>query len=106
MYITRFTSKIFLAAVVLWLPNVTFGAELKLWCQQPATQWNQSLPVGKPASAQPAVARIEKDTVMVASPEVKAPVAARYAWDFNPDCNLFNGAGLPASPFRTDASMD
>jgi len=39
-------SKIFLAAVVLWLPNVTFGAELKLWYQQPATQWNQSLPVG------------------------------------------------------------
>jgi hypothetical protein len=50
----------------------------------------------------PAVARIEKDTVVVTSPEVKAPVAARYAWDFNPDGNLFNGAGLPASPFLTD----
>jgi len=30
-------------------------------------------------------------------------VAVRYAWEINPDgCNLFNAAGLPASPFRTD----
>ena len=47
-------------------------------------------------------ARIEGDKVIVSSPEVKAPKAARYAWAANPDCNLFNGAGLPASPFRTD----
>lgn len=26
----------------------------------------------------------------------------RYAWEMNPDCNLINKAGLPASPFRTD----
>jgi len=25
-----------------------------------------------------------------------------YAWAADPACNLFNGAGLPASPFRTD----
>lgn len=30
------------------------------------------------------------------------PVAVRYAWEGNPVCNLYNGAGLPASPFRTD----
>jgi hypothetical protein len=24
------------------------------------------------------------------------------AWDGNPTCNLYNGADLPASPFRTD----
>ncbi len=29
-------------------------------------------------------------------------VAVRYAWANNPECNLYNGAGLPASPFRTD----
>jgi sialate O-acetylesterase len=29
-------------------------------------------------------------------------VAARYAWADNPLCNLYNQAGLPASPFRTD----
>ncbi|MBI5820863.1 MAG: sialate O-acetylesterase [Verrucomicrobia bacterium] len=50
----------------------------------------------------PATARIEGDKVIVSSPDVPKPVAARYAWLDNPDCNLFNGAGLPASPFRTD----
>jgi sialate O-acetylesterase len=29
-------------------------------------------------------------------------VAVRYAWAPNPKCNLYNSAGLPASPFRTD----
>ncbi len=47
-------------------------------------------------------ARIEGKKVIVSSPEVKSPAAVRYAWAANPDCNLFNGAGLPASPFRTD----
>ena len=47
-------------------------------------------------------ARIDGKKVIVSSPEVKSPKAARYAWAANPDCNLFNGAGLPASPFRTD----
>ena len=43
------------------------------------------------------------DTVVVSSANVANPVAVRYAWDINPDgCNLFNAAGLPASPFRTD----
>ena len=50
-----------------------------------------------------AVARIEGETVVVTSPEVPAPVAVRYAWAENPDGNLINGAGLPASTFRTDA---
>ncbi len=50
----------------------------------------------------PARARIVGETVVVSSPEVNAPVAARYAWENWPTCNLFNGAGLPASPFRTD----
>ncbi len=50
----------------------------------------------------PAAARIVGDTVVVSSPQVSAPVAARYAWENWPTCNLTNGAGLPASPFRTD----
>jgi len=50
-----------------------------------------------------AKARIAGEQVVVSSPEVKTPVAVRYAWADNPDCNLYNGAGLPASPFRTDA---
>jgi sialate O-acetylesterase len=45
---------------------------------------------------------IEGNKVTVSSPEVKFPVAVRYAWADNPVCNLYDGAGLPASPFRTD----
>jgi sialate O-acetylesterase len=49
-----------------------------------------------------AEAKIDGATVRVSSPEVTAPVAVRYAWAGNPDCNLINNNGLPASPFRTD----
>jgi sialate O-acetylesterase len=47
-------------------------------------------------------ARIEGDTVIVSSPSVPHPVEVRYAWQSNPAATLFNGAGLPAAPFRTD----
>lgn len=47
-------------------------------------------------------ARIEGNEVIVSSEEAIQPVAVRYAWDDNPECNLYNSAGLPASPFRTD----
>ena len=41
-------------------------------------------------------------TVVVWSDEVKEPAAVRYAWSSNPVANLYNAAGLPAAPFRTD----
>ncbi|MFZ4693810.1 MAG: sialate O-acetylesterase, partial [Verrucomicrobiia bacterium] len=47
-------------------------------------------------------ARIEGDTVVVSSPQVKQPVAVRYGWAGNPEVSLYNRAGLPASPFRSD----
>ena len=50
----------------------------------------------------PARATIEGETVVVSSPGVTEPIAVRYAWADVPDANLFNGAELPASPFRTD----
>ncbi len=50
-----------------------------------------------------AKARIEGNTIVVWSEKVPQPVAVRYAWANNPVCNLYNAAGLPASPFRTDA---
>jgi sialate O-acetylesterase len=49
-----------------------------------------------------AEAEIQGEDVVVSSPEVAKPVAVRYAWDDDPECNLVNSAGLPASPFRTD----
>ena len=47
----------------------------------------------------------EKDgeTVVVYTDKVSNPVSVRYAWAANPVCNLYNKAGLPASPFRTDS---
>lgn len=50
----------------------------------------------------PAQAVIEGDTIVVWSDQVPEPVAVRYAWAPNPDGNLQNREGLPASPFRTD----
>ncbi|MBI4556854.1 MAG: sialate O-acetylesterase [Candidatus Hydrogenedentes bacterium] len=47
-------------------------------------------------------AEIRKNSVVVWSDAVAKPTAVRYAWADNPECNLYNGAGLPASPFRTD----
>jgi sialate O-acetylesterase len=49
-----------------------------------------------------AEARIEGDSVVVSSPSVPHPLEVRYAWQSNPPATLFNGAGLPAGPFRTD----
>lgn len=47
-------------------------------------------------------AHIEGDTIIVSSPDVLNPKEVRYAWQSNPAATLFNGAGLPAAPFRTD----
>ena len=49
-----------------------------------------------------AEAEIDGDHVLVSSPQIKEPVAVRYAWADNPEASLVNAAGLPASPFRTD----
>ncbi|MFC1498073.1 sialate O-acetylesterase, partial [Verrucomicrobiota bacterium] len=52
----------------------------------------------------PAEARIVGKTVELSSKEVDVPRYVRYAWLDNPEecCNLYNGAGFPAVPFRTD----
>ena len=48
-------------------------------------------------------AKIEGDKVVLTSKEVKEPVAARYLFTMNTDHGtLYNGANLPAAPFRTD----
>jgi sialate O-acetylesterase len=50
----------------------------------------------------PAAARLEGEALEVSSPAVPNPVALRYAWRSAPTPEIFNGAGLPAGPFRTD----
>ena len=50
----------------------------------------------------PAQAKIVGDTILVSAPGLSRPAAVRYGWANVPTGNLFNRAGLPASPFRTD----
>jgi sialate O-acetylesterase len=45
---------------------------------------------------------IDGNTVLLRAAAVADPVAVRYAWADNPECSLYNAAGLPAVPFRTD----
>jgi sialate O-acetylesterase len=48
-------------------------------------------------------AKIDNDMVIVSAKDVTDPQAVRYDWGNNPDGNLYNQAGLPATPFRTDS---
>ncbi len=50
----------------------------------------------------PATAKIEGDSLVVSAADVSSPVAVRYGWRNNPALNLYNGADLPAFPFRSD----
>ncbi|MCA9126713.1 MAG: sialate O-acetylesterase [Planctomycetales bacterium] len=49
-------------------------------------------------------AKIIRETgqIEVSSSQVAEPVAVRYAWADNPVCNMYDGATLPLTPFRTD----
>lgn len=49
-----------------------------------------------------ATAQIRNNEIIVSSDKVTNPVAVRYAWSDNPDCNLINAEGFPVVPFRTD----
>jgi sialate O-acetylesterase len=49
----------------------------------------------------PATAKIDGETIVASSPSVPEPVSMRYGWANSPQCNLFNGEGLPASPFTS-----
>ena len=49
----------------------------------------------------PATARIEGETIIATSPAVPEPKFVRYGWANSPQCDLFNGEGLPASPFTS-----
>jgi sialate O-acetylesterase len=58
---------------------------------------------GKDKQFVPAFAvTVGRDKIKVFSPKVKEPFAVRYGWHNFPEGNLWNKAGLPASPFRTD----
>ena len=50
-----------------------------------------------------ATPQINGNTITLSSADVPTPVYARFGWSDNPRANLYNAAGLPASPFRTDS---
>ena len=58
---------------------------------------------GADKNFRPATAEIRGDTVVVSADGVTHPAAVRYAWANVPEGNLFNKAGLPATPFRTNS---
>jgi sialate O-acetylesterase len=49
----------------------------------------------------PGKARVQGTEVIIWNEDVSAPIAVRYAWAEVAPVTLWNGAGLPASPFRT-----
>jgi sialate O-acetylesterase len=57
---------------------------------------------GRDGKYVPATATIDGNTVVATSPDVPAPVYVRYGWANSPQCDLFNGEGLPASPFISE----
>ncbi|UOR05958.1 sialate O-acetylesterase [Hymenobacter aerilatus] len=46
--------------------------------------------------------RLEGNTLVLSSKEVSQPQAVRYDWSNSPTPNLYNKAGLPASPFQAN----
>jgi sialate O-acetylesterase len=55
---------------------------------------------GADGEFRPAEAGIDGETVVLSAADVLEPVAVRYAWRNDPPAPLYNGAGLPAEPFR------
>jgi len=88
-------------AIRIWFDNA--GTALKTRGGGPVTGFQIAGADGKYV---PAMAVIDGTTVRVSSPDVPEPKSVRYAWDYNPDANVINALGLPASLFRTDENDD
>jgi sialate O-acetylesterase len=81
-------------------PNPSSTAEVPAANDGPLKWFQIAGADGKYVDAQ---ATIDGSTVVVRSADVPAPVEVRYAWDNYPyGANLYNSAGLPAVPFRTN----
>jgi sialate O-acetylesterase len=85
----------------IWIRFESTGGGLKTTDSRPPAGFALS---GADHKFRWATARIRGDWVILSSPDVPSPVDVRYAWADNPDVNLVNAAGLPAAPFRTDAT--
>jgi sialate O-acetylesterase len=54
----------------------------------------------------PANAKIDGGEVVVTAPEIKSPSYVRFAWANFSTANLYNSAGLPASTFSSENTLD
>ncbi len=52
-----------------------------------------------------ATASLDGGSVLVTSATVGRPKYVRYGWESVPNANLFNAAGLPASPFTSESEI-
>ncbi len=78
--------------------NFDFAKGLKTRDGKPLTHFEIA---GKNKEFYPGTAKIVNDKIEVSSEKVGKPAAVRFAWSNDAEPNLCNGAGLPASTFRT-----
>ncbi len=83
------------AVMRVWFDHVSGGLKAK---GESVTGFELA---GQDGKFVPAEARIDGTTVVVSAAAVPEPKFVRYAWKDVPDCDLFNGENLPASPFRS-----
>jgi sialate O-acetylesterase len=82
-------------------PKLEPGADLEAF-RAPAGELAGFEVAGSDGTFVAANAVIKGRTVLVSSPRVSQPRHVRYAWKNFALANLYNAAGLPAEPFRTD----
>jgi sialate O-acetylesterase len=84
------------------------GSAIRVWFDHPAKglvakggELTGFEVAGADGKFQPATAKIDGNQVVASSDAVAEPKFVRYGWANSPQCNLFNGVGLPASPFTS-----
>jgi sialate O-acetylesterase len=84
------------------------GAAMRVWFNYCANSLKADQPVatcelaGADHKFYPAAARVDGNSLVVTSAQVPKPVAVRYSWAGFAEGHLYNSAGLPAAPFRSD----